>query len=50
MTVLVIPGRTEGASPESITPNGATSRESWLWIPALASLGRNDGWVLRRDR
>src|SRR5687767_3437749 len=35
-----------GASPESITtglPIGAELRVSWLWIPALAALGRNDG-------
>src|SRR5437764_946478 len=29
-------------SPESITTSRAVLRHSWLWIPALAALGRND--------
>src|SRR5882672_324416 len=29
----VIPDRAEGASPESITTNGAVSKGLWLWIP-----------------
>jgi hypothetical protein len=33
----VIPRRAEGANPESI------NHQPGLWIPALASLGRNDG-------
>src|SRR6185369_10358564 len=46
----VIPGRREAASPESINTKCArgkgcaTSTGRWLWIPALASLGRNDGY------
>jgi hypothetical protein len=39
---VVIPGRAEGAIPESITPPFPHDLMPWLWIPALASLGRND--------
>ena len=44
----VIPGRAEGANPESITTNGAILDRQGLWIPALASLGRNDKGLERR--
>ena len=46
---LVIPGRAEGASPESIIAmckvfrRRLVLRRRWLWIPALVALGRNDG-------
>jgi hypothetical protein len=39
----VIPGRAEGAIPESIIPCISIIARQGLWIPALASLGRNDG-------
>jgi len=38
-----VPGLAEGRSPESTTTSAAISHVSWLWIPALAPLGRNDG-------
>jgi hypothetical protein len=37
----VIPGRREAANPESIL-RSISSQVQGLWIPALASLGRND--------
>jgi hypothetical protein len=37
---LIIPGRAEGANPESIIVGRERGRGSWLWIPALAALGR----------
>ena len=38
----VIPGRRAAAKPESILRSDSASAQG-LWIPALASLGRNDG-------
>ena len=53
---VVIPGRLQkrgyarlrramAASPESITTVIAIIQGSGLWIPALATLGRNDRWI-----
>src|SRR5689334_1915016 len=42
---FVIPGHRAAASSESITTGLSVKAKSmvpWLWIPALASLGRND--------
>src|SRR5712671_6502793 len=38
----VIPERREAPCPESITTILSPRKQSWLWIPALAALGRND--------
>jgi hypothetical protein len=40
--MVVIPGRHAAANPESIIAIGSEPRGPWLWIPALASLARND--------
>ena len=40
--VAVIPGRTEGAYPGSITTTLSVSHGRCLWIPVLATLGRDD--------
>jgi hypothetical protein len=36
MVMLVIPGRGEAASRESITTNLAKLQKQWLWIPGSA--------------